>query len=145
MADDSDDPTPDLGFEIVQKINPVRLLQLNLEALNAAGTPSKAALHLARLYLNLKGIRSIDETFETEWAQIVGGDFMAVAGRDELRFRITWDTVWRAQECLQDLMERRGMSFQAQLDDPAKTRASAAVARVAEMRQGLRSHPAVKS
>ena len=105
-------------FEIVQKINPARLIQINLDGINTAPSPSVAALHVANLYLNLKGIRRIDSQFDQEWRQVLEGNFMEYAANDAMRPRLSWTTVWRARELLQDLMERRGMSFQAQLTDP---------------------------
>ena len=106
------------GYEIVQKVNPVRLIQANLEGINASTHPAQAALHVAKLFLHLKAIRSLDEDFHAIWKAILGGSFMEHAATDSLRLRLSWSDVWRAQEALQDLMERAGMSFQAQLQDP---------------------------
>ena len=125
------------GFEIVQKINPARLIQLNLEALNVATTPARAALQVANLYLNLRGIRRIDAEFEAEWNLILGGQFMGYVARDDLRINLTWNAVWAARECLLDLMERRGMSFQAQLEDAVQARRSAAFQRHDALRERL--------
>ena len=130
------DPAPE-GFEIVQKINPARLIQLNLEALNVAPTPARAALQVANLYLNLRGIRRIDAEFDAEWNQVLEGQFMAYAARDDLRMMLTWQTVWDARECLLDLMERRGMSFQAQMEDAIQAGQQVAFQRLAALREPL--------
>lgn len=103
--------------EVAQKINPARLVQQNLEALNAATTPYRAAHAVVRLYQNLHGLMAIDATFAQEWGEVLDGKLLDIASSPQGWLNIRWSHVWAGQRCLLRLMERHGMGFQALLQD----------------------------
>jgi hypothetical protein len=111
----SDEPV-----EVAQRINPVRLIQPLLEAINVAPSHYKAAILVSRLHANLVSLRAIDADFEAEWTAADGDRFLRLVNHPTRWVRIRPRLVQQCHEALLVLMERHGMGFQAALQDPVE-------------------------
>jgi len=135
-----DAETPEI--EVAQKINPAPIIHRLLDALNAAPNRFKAALVIARLHATLYPLRKGDETFTKDWSALLGGRFIQITSSPDAWLSLRWHHVWRAQEILEDLMERHGMGFEAILPNATEQAVADALARgrqlAARTREGRR-------
>src|ERR1041384_2730650 len=134
------DGAPEIEVEVAQKINPAPIIHRLLDALNIAPTRYKAALVIARLHATLYPLRKDDAKFEQEWKKLLGGRFVEIVSSPDAWLNLHWRHVWRAQEILEDLMERHGMGFEAILPNATEQGIADAVARnrqIAERRRQI--------